>query len=200
MLLGSKIVVLDTFSSALLTFTAVLKKILAIGSVLFALLLLVQAGIDWYYLIKKQMIRMEVRQKYLEGFIGDELMFLEIPVELEKTPNSSFRRIHAGEFVYLGQMYDIVDQQQVGNVTWYLVYPDRKETALKQKMKKRMDDFESGASYPVPEQLKLTLFYDNAALELAGTESPERLNHTTVYCFSTKEWISESPFHPPCCG
>lgn len=143
---------------------------------------------------------MEVKQKFLEGFIGDELMLLEIPLELEKFPNNVFRRIHATEFVYMGQMYDIVEQQQVGDATWYLVYPDRKETALKQKMKKRMDDYEAGSGFPKPEQLQLTLtlFLDAFPTFKLEDNWLFAAANWTFYQFSTKEWKREAPFHPPC--
>ncbi|MDP3462509.1 MAG: hypothetical protein Q8S18_06955 [Bacteroidales bacterium] len=96
--------------------------------------------VTYPYLLQalKWQAKLEVKQKYLLGFVADELMFLEIPLWMEEKPNKHFTRIHSKEFVFDGQMYDIVEQQETDHSIWYLVYPDRKETGLKNKIARAM--------------------------------------------------------------
>ena len=91
-----------------------MKTLHITGLLFFIALLVFQAGIDFVVYMQQQSARMEVKQKYLEGFVGDELILLAIPRHLESEPNKLFQRIHSKEFVYLGQMYDIVEQQLIG--------------------------------------------------------------------------------------
>jgi hypothetical protein len=108
--------------------------------------------VTYPYLLQalKWQAKLEVKQKYLLGFVADELMFLEIPHWMEEKPNQRFTRIHSKEFVLDGQMYDIVEQQQTEQSTWYLVYPDRKETGLKKKLAQAVDMHEKHNDKKVP--------------------------------------------------
>lgn len=110
-----------------------------LGSVLLIWVLSIPVGYPYLLHALKWHAKLEVKQKYLMGFVGDELMLLEIPNWMEEKPNKRFIRIHSKEFVFDGQMYDIVEQQQSEQSTWYLVYPDRKETGLKKKLARAMD-------------------------------------------------------------
>lgn len=105
-----------------------------------ALISVMVVPVGYPYLLRalKLHARLEVKQKYLLGFVADELMFLEIPHWMEEKPNKRFTRIHSKEFVFDGQMYDIVEQQETDHSIWYLVYPDRKETGLKNKIARAM--------------------------------------------------------------
>lgn len=148
--------------------------------------------------MQQQAARLEVKQKYLEGFVGDELILLAIPLALETKANNTFRRIHAKEFVYLGQMYDIVEQQRIGNETWYLVYPDMKETGLKKKLNLLMDDYDrekqkNQTGFKVLSQLT---FLQHPFLKLRHLFVKWHSNPLAWYQFSIKDWLNE-PFSPP---
>lgn len=166
----------------------------------FTTLFLLQSGYGLLLHLQQEAVRSEVKQKYLEGFVGDDLIFLEIPVQLETEKNNLFKRIHSKEFVYLGQMYDIVEQERIGNVTWYLVYPDKKETTLKNKMKNLMDDYDRHNGQRSADQLllKWTLFFDNSFACVILSENNQTASWTNAYKFALKEWITPSEEHPPC--
>lgn len=63
------------------------------------------------------------------------LIYLSIPHVEMQGDGSRFIRIHAREFVWDGMMYDIVERFEGETQTWFLVYPDHKETkVLNQKI------------------------------------------------------------------
>ncbi|MCE1202014.1 MAG: hypothetical protein LWX09_07930 [Bacteroidia bacterium] len=82
--------------------------------------------------------QMQAGHKLSKGIDNEELIVLDIPKDLEKSNNGRFIRIHAGEFIWESEMYDIVSTQDLGTVTRYVVYPDRKETKLKRKIERKM--------------------------------------------------------------
>jgi hypothetical protein len=177
-----------------------LKILSSIGMLFFTTLFLLQSGYGLLLHLRQEAVRSEVKQKYLEGFVGDDLIFLEIPVQLEIEKNNLFRRIHSKEFVYLGQMYDIVEQERIGNVTWYLVYPDKKETTLKKQMKRLMEDYDrqNGKRATDMLMLQLTLFAQNDSAENHFSLSDNPHLWYDIYTFSIKEWIAPTGKHPPC--
>ena len=63
------------------------------------------------------------------------LKYIAIPKDELEGRGTRFVRIHATEFVWDGIMYDIVSSFPEAHQTWFLVYPDYKETkVLKQKI------------------------------------------------------------------
>lgn len=63
------------------------------------------------------------------------LKYIAIPKDELEGRGTRFVRIHATEFVWDGIMYDIVSSFPEAHQTWFLVYPDHKETkVLKQKI------------------------------------------------------------------
>lgn len=82
--------------------------------------------------------QMQAGHKLSKGIDSEEFIVLDIPKDLEKSNNGRFIRIHAGEFMWDSEMYDIVSSQDLGSVTRYVVYPDRKETKLKRKIERKM--------------------------------------------------------------
>lgn len=76
-------------------------------------------------------ISFKYRQHQIKnGISDDELVLLKIPVSLEEHPTKDFKRIHAKEFQYKGNMYDVVKQKSKGDTTWYWCIWDKRETAL----------------------------------------------------------------------
>lgn len=129
---------LPTILSLLRYFCALMNAKALFVSLALISVMVVPVGYPYLLRALKLHARLEVKQKYLLGFVADELMFLEIPHWMEEKPNKRFTRIHSKEFVFDGQMYDIVEQQETNHSTWYLVYPDRKETGLKNKIARAM--------------------------------------------------------------
>lgn len=187
----------------MITFTADLKKVTSIGFVLLSLLFVLQSGHAILLLIQQEMLRNEIKQKYLEGFIGNELLILEIPLHLEMTPNQQFKRIHDKEFVYNGQMYDIVEEEQIGSSTWYLVYPDRKETKLKSKLRQQMADYDQRKGKLPAEKwksLSVLMFFNDLAEFSYNFLNDYLAVNQSVYSFIIKECSIEPHIQPPCWG
>ena len=187
----------------MITFTADLKKVTSIGFVLLSLLFVLQSGHAILLLIQQEMLRNEIKQKYLEGFIGHELLILEIPFHLEMIPNQQFKRIHDKEFVYNGQMYDIVEEEQIGSSTWYLVYPDRKETKLKSKLRQQMADYDQQkGKFPAEKwkSLSVLMFFNDLTKFSTNFLNDSPAVNKAIYIFVIKECSLEPHIQPPCWG
>ncbi len=107
----------------------------------------------WVLLIQREAQREMIHKRLVEGFHAWELMLIEITDEVKNDPAKPYREIHSREFEYLGQMYDIVEKQEFESTTWYLAYPDKKETALKSKLKKIIQNVQKNADKPLLENL-----------------------------------------------
>lgn len=55
-------------------------------------------------------------------------LLLKISQQDKQDLGNGFYQVKKHEFVWRGIMYDIVSELNVGEYSWYLVYPDRKET------------------------------------------------------------------------
>lgn len=95
-------------------------------------------GAAWL-VVRIQLTQFQVKKQLTTGFEAQNLMVLDIPKSEEASGNGRFHRIHASEFVYDGQMYDVVSVNDLGNVMRYLVYPDHEETRLKRRLTRKME-------------------------------------------------------------
>ena len=80
--------------------------------------------------LRQYQIRKEIKYQIKSSLNETELILLKIPVSLEANPTKDFQRMHAGEFRYQGNMYDIVKQESHRGTTWYWCIWDKQETAL----------------------------------------------------------------------
>lgn len=177
-----------------------MKRIIAIGFVLLSLLFLLQAGLYWVVLIQRQQQREAVRKRLVEGFHAWELMLIEIPDAVKNDPSRPFREIHAREFEYRGQMYDIVEKQEFDETTWYLVYPDVKETKLKAKQKKLVSDIQKSTDKPLPRELVEAYcnWYFSTFFSINLPPAAENVqDFCSEYVFSVIEFSPYPPGHPP---
>jgi hypothetical protein len=79
--------------------------------------------------------RSEALSMMQQKYDAKTLKYIAIPKDELEGRGSRFVRIHATEFVWDGIMYDIVGSFPEAHQTWFLVYPDYKETkVLKQKI------------------------------------------------------------------
>lgn len=166
---------------------------------LLQLMLFQSAGYLLIFKVQQTQIRREIKQRIKAGVSETELVLLKIPRTLEENPNNVFRRIHAREFRYHGNMYDIVRSEQHGDVTWYYCLSDEKETRLFANL----DEYVNRDMHHNPEQQKQTerlehllrtLFF-NKSTNLKLTHFTEEIEPVT-YLFRIKTWVS-SPSTPP---
>ncbi len=74
--------------------------------------------------------RSEAMVKMKQKYKAKALKYIAIPKEELEGRGTRFIRIHATEIVWDGIMYDIVSSFPEAHQTWFLVYPDYKETKV----------------------------------------------------------------------
>ncbi|RLD56630.1 MAG: hypothetical protein DRJ01_14970 [Bacteroidetes bacterium] len=116
-----------------------LKKIVAILLLIFFVYNYV--GFFSVFLFNQYKIKKEVKHQIKQQVPFDELVLLEIPFKLEKTGNSTFKRIHKGEFMYKGKMYDIVKSYVKNDTTFYYCINDAKEEKLFKDLDKHIENY-----------------------------------------------------------
>ena len=172
-------------------------------SISLLLVLLLPAGISQlYYGYRFQQIKKEIKRQLKQGVPDNELVLLGIPAELEKEPNTHFQRIHAREFKYLGQMYDIVRQESCDDTTWYWCIHDFKESALFAELdglagQLREGDLPSRESRSRLVRYFQTLFFTE--LPRVGATPPEADadNPMALYLFELQDGYTSTPAPPP---
>lgn len=101
------------------------------------LLLLLQSVISlWVYDVQIKQLRRSVKWGILNALPNDELTLVKVATHLEKRPNAAFYRKHEKEFQFLGEWYDIVRSNRMGDTTYYYCFHDKKETTLYRKIQK----------------------------------------------------------------
>lgn len=74
---------------------------------------------------------MEVAAQHLnERKPGKSLFYLKLSKEDKEDFRNGFYQCKKHEFIWRGMMYDVVHDIIDGDLCWYLVYPDKKETAV----------------------------------------------------------------------
>ena len=98
-----------------------------------------------YYEYKKHVIKKEVKRKVISGIDKDELVLLSFK-KAEIANKLKWER--ADEFEYLGEMYDVVEREMIGDSIFYWCWWDHEETKLSYQLnqlllKKMQHDSES---------------------------------------------------------
>lgn len=88
------------------------------------------AGYTVVFTALRHAVQKEVKAMLKRGVPESDLHVLVIPQSVERDPQSSFRRIHDGEFRYRGRMYDIVRKDIRGDTTVYYCINDIEEEQL----------------------------------------------------------------------
>ena len=84
--------------------------------------------------LKRSQIQYAMDHRIRKAKTEENLVVVKIPKSLEAKPDKTFKRIHSREFRYLGNMYDVVRQEDRGSETWYWAIHDEEETVLYAKM------------------------------------------------------------------
>lgn len=98
--------------------------------ILLFILLFNSIGVFIVFKYEQTLVRKEVKRRIKFGIPENERLLLSIPKWMEEIPNKDFKRIHKGEFIYKGEMYDILYTQEDTDTTHYIVIHDPKETNL----------------------------------------------------------------------
>jgi len=113
-----------------------LKKTAAI--LLCLILIFPLVGLYPWLAFQQKMVKKEIKWLFIKGINPSELLTLTFT---QNQINNQLVWKHSKEFMYNGLMYDIVSSKTSGNVTTYLVWLDKKETALNQKLNKLVGMF-----------------------------------------------------------
>lgn len=148
------------------------------------------AGGTWILLRIRQTQSM-VKQKIDSGAHAETLMVLDISKEEENAGNGIFIRIHSAEFIYHGQMYDVVSVHDLGRMKRYLVFPDYRETRLKRKLARKM---EQNGAQPLSKSLeRISTLHWLAELPQISIQNPFTGNHF----YTNQSFITEARFIMP---
>lgn len=171
-------------------------------SISLLLLLLFQTASHLFvFKIQQYQIRKEIKRQIKAGVPEEELILLKIPHSLEISPNNKFKRIEEHEFRYLGEMYDVVKQEQHGDTTWYYCLWDEKESELFAQL----DEQVAQHMHQNQEQKKQHEWLDRLLGTLYLTEHQHYLflnfinkaPGTGYYSFIIKNWLEVPPTPPP---
>jgi hypothetical protein len=101
------------------------------SGILLIILLVVPVATTYVFLrYQKKQVKREIKWKMIAGIDKEELVLLKI-TEKEK---GLLCWEHSKEFEYLGEMYDVVESNIVGDTTFYRVWWDHKETKLNRQL------------------------------------------------------------------
>ncbi len=102
-----------------------------VAAILIVLLFAFQsAGVFLLFQVKQQEIRSEIKQRIKQGVPEEELVVLTFPNAVLKSSGDDFRWIHEREFIYHGQLYDIVKRVPGSDSTTFHCISDEEETLL----------------------------------------------------------------------
>jgi hypothetical protein len=167
---------------------------------LLTVLLLPLAGTYTCFKIRQYKVHKTIKRQIKKGVEEKDLVLLKIHQDLEEKENSRFKRIHSKEFRFDGEMYDIVRQEQQGDITLYWCVWDKEETALFAEL----DIMVGKAMGTNPEQKKdsdklnkflSSLFFEELHDDFCNLDSSGDDNFYFHFC--TKNFVSEIPSPPP---
>lgn len=152
--------------------------------------------------LKRSQIQYAMEHRIRKAKTEENLEIVKIPKSLEANPDKTFKRIHSREFRYLGNMYDVVRQEDRGSETWYWAIHDEEETVLYAKMDELKRKAWGDESLPHEPGTRLQRLYPNyvfASNKLDFTkyyteiENSDQLEKVVHY----KLILTEIPTPPP---
>lgn len=154
-----------------------------------------------YFHLEKKKIKTEVDRKLSAGIDKTKLVHFRFSADDSKT---KLTWKHSREFVYQGQMYDIVEQRQDGDFILYTCYKDNKETRLEKNKEKIIADAIGQDPIRKNQSEKLTNFLKTVFSQDSFTWFPLSPESSSVkisifkFLFSN---FSPAPHSPPpkCC-
>jgi len=108
--------------------------------------------------------------------------------------------MHEREFRYQGQLYDIVNEEQVGKTTWFYCIHDKQETRLVSRLSKIKK--KDGNNNPIDKNRSQIL--EHLVLSPFDIDHKGKIHKTlfvtnlhTAYFFSLKLWTEKPQLPPP---
>jgi hypothetical protein len=182
-----------------LTEKAFLRKTFII--LLLSCLLLPFTGTYLFYHFKEIQIKEKVNLLIKNNIEEKDIITLRFSDEEIKT---RLKWKHSREFIFEGQMYDIVDQGVEGNITWYRCYRDHKETRLYKEKEKLIaralgnDPFQKKQTERI-KQLFKTVFQNESFSWNINLPNPSVI-HYSLFTIHYSLFLSSPPTPPPKCA
>ncbi|MBP6870478.1 MAG: hypothetical protein KBC43_00595 [Bacteroidales bacterium] len=176
-----------------------MKNILAI--LLISVILLPISGTYLFFHFKEIQIKKEVNE-----FIQNKIEEKDI-ITLRFSDKEIKTRLvwkHSREFIFEGNMYDIVDQGVDGNITWYRCYRDHKETRLFNEKEKRIaraignDPAQKKQSERIKQILKTA--FQNKSINWNILLPPPSIILFSIFHFPFSIFPPSPPVPPPECA
>lgn len=133
-----------------------------------------QIGLLFYH---KSEVKKEIRRSLEEVVHNDDLVLMEFSdIEI----HSQLKWEHEHEFMYQGEMYDVVYREQQGDKHLLWCYHDRKEKEIKEKITQFFafgfqDDVQKNDSQKKLLQFYSGLYFYKAQIKLLQTQSTKEL-------------------------
>lgn len=166
-----------------------------------SLLLFQSAGMGLIYSLQLGAARHEVKQRLKHGVPEEDRVLLKIPLSLEQTENDVFHRVHAGEFRYKGEMYDILKSESHGDTTWYVCIHDVKESGIFKQLDEQVKLFVStNPGQQHQRALAFSFFHLQYIIPTVETKNAkETIDRSVFFTFSdhVEEGFFASLFRPP---
>lgn len=176
-----------------------LKRLFSI--LLISVILLPISGTYLFFHFKEIQIKKEVNE-----FIQNKIEEKDI-ITLRFSDKEIKTRLvwkHSREFIFEGNMYDIVDQGVDGNMTWYRCYRDHKETRLFNEKEKRIaraignDPAQKKQSERIKQILKTA--FQNKSINWNILLPPPSIILFSIFHFPFSIFPPSPPVPPPECA
>jgi len=169
--------------------------------ILFLLLLLFQPLCYWVmFKLQQAQVRHEIKAQLKAGVAEAQLVLLKIPQRLETMPNADFQRIHAREFRYQGEMYDIARQETHGDTTWYYCISDHEETSLFARLDALVAQTMNNDPFQKNQTTRLLQWLNAFFLPLENEITADKatsMRLCTTEVLQADQWHSAPPAPPP---
>lgn len=144
---------------------------------------------------EKARVRKEIKRRIIAGIDKKELVSFTFS---HNDPRPKW--MHAKEFEYQGQMYDVVDAQTIGDSVTYWCWWDHEETSLNQRLKQLVEQALGQSPQKKENQKRLFHFLDTLFHQPVASWMPFALPVSKKIDISYQEqfaWIDGVPNAPP---
>lgn len=91
------------------------------------------------YSVQQKRIKKEVKKMMIAGIPMEDLVHFQF--EIGSSTFMELKWEHSKEFEYQHKMFDIVKADTIGNMVYYVCFPDKQETALNLMFRKQLADY-----------------------------------------------------------
>lgn len=158
-------------------------------------------GLYLLHTVQVGLVRHEMKQRIKAGVPEEDLVVLKITKSEEENPQV-FERKHSREFLYKGEMYDVMRSSQVGDTTIYTCIHDVKESRLFARLDRMVLDELNGNENQKKHREMMLGFFQKVYLSSVSPALiffPPEIESLFGYSDSYSEKHSLDPVEPPRC-